>query len=371
MSENKYMTNKLANTALTAAIILTAVIIGSASASALSYGTNKSTDVNVTITSEVALDVEPKTLQYSGVSIGSQVVETDRQFRGVTIENTGSEYIDKIWANTSTPDNRPFGSGLPSEYDAGNFLQIKPNLSQSSVSGAAVSDYFFVNRKEFKVPDSALPAYIVAPEDEITLAQTGTTVASENGEIHVGRFRRGAEELWFIIATDETNGGNDDCDGNSENAMMRVANVSATSSRLGTVDFTDDGPSDGIPQYDEYLIEENTGSSVYGQADSQVDLAFSTKTLTYDVLTTCSGASTMDALRTRFAVDPADTTDMVSEGYTTEFIVNAGNTASNMLLPGGTVPLETAIQVPTGVAEGEVSQGTLTLFATANTTAQR
>lgn len=371
MSENKYMKNKLGNTALTAAIILTAIIIGSASASALTYGTNKSTDVNVTITSEVALDVEPKTLQYSGVSIGTQVVETDRQFRGVTIENTGSEYIDKIWANASVPNSRPFGSGLPSAYDAGNFLQIKPNLSESSVSGAAVSDYFFVNRKEFKVPDSELPAYIVAPEDQVTIPQTGTTVAAESGEIHTGRFRRGSEELWFIIGTDETDGGDDDCDGVTENAFMRIANVSATSSRLGTVDFTDDGPSDGIPQYDEYNIEENTGSSIYGQTDAQVDFTYNNKELTYDVLTHCSGSTTMDTIRTRFAVDPADTSDMVSQGYTTEFIVNAGNTASNMLLPGSTFPLETAIQVPTGVAEGEVSQGTLTLFATANTSAQK
>ena len=380
------MRKKATNTALGTFVILTAAVLGmSFSATAqLTAGSNKSTDVNVSITSEVALDVEPKTLQYSNVDVGSQTVRTDRQYKGITVENTGSEYIDRIWANASMPNSRPFGTGRPSAYNAGNFLQIKPNLSQSgiSASGAAVSNYYYVNRREFRIPDSSVPAYIVAPPSQITFPN-GNTVATDgdtnDGAIYIGRMRRGSQELWWLLATPQTNGGQDDCDGtqstdNGASAMLRLANVSSTTSRLGTVDFRDRSVSGAPGNWIEYVIEQNPNSGQYGQADQAVTFDYDTKDLSMDVLTRCSGGNTADLIRTRFAADVVDTTDLTTNGYATELILQGGNTASNMLLPGESLPLETAVQVPTGVAAtssgNQISQGKLTLFATANTTAQ-
>ena len=364
MSENKHMKNKLVNTTLTASIILTAVIIGSTlGAAQITVDTKKSTDINVTVNQEVALDVDPKTLSYSNVNVGEQVTTSDRDYRGITVENTGSEYIDKIWVNASTPSQRPFGSGIPTRYDAGNFMQVKLNTTDAGVDGAIVDKYYFINRQEFEVPESSLPAYIVAPEDQVTLPNQGT-VASNSGDVKVGRFRRGNEELWFIIATAEDDS-SDNCDGTTgEDSMLRIANVSSTPSRLGTVDFTDDNNGG----WKEYNIDE-FGSTMYGISEQSIPLEYSTETLNYDILTSCDNS--MNTVRTKFAVDVFDTNDLTTSGSETEFLVNAGTTPGNMLLPGSTLPIQTAVQVPTGVAAGEVTQGKLTLFATANVSAQK
>ncbi|MFB6115974.1 MAG: hypothetical protein ABEK10_00540 [Candidatus Nanosalina sp.] len=376
------MRKKATNTALGTLVVLSAAVLGmtfSASAQ-LTAGSNKSTDVNVSITSEVALDVEPKVLQYSNVDVGSQTVKTDRQYKGITIENTGSEYIDRIWANASMPNSRPFGTGKPSQYNAGNFLQIKPNLSQSgiSASGAAVSHYYFVNRREFRIPESSVPAYIVAPPSKITF-QNGNTVASDadatSGTIYIGRMRRGAQELWWLLATPETDGGGDDCDGTQNTLpILRLANVSSTASRLGTVDFRDRSVSGAPGNWVEYAIGENPNMASYGIASRAVTFKYKNKELSMDVLTKCSGGNTANIVRTRFAVDVLDADDLTTQGYASELILAGGNTASNMLLPGKSLPIKTAVQVPTGVAAtssgNQITQGKLTLFATANQTAQ-
>jgi hypothetical protein len=369
MSENKDMEKKLATTALTVSLVLASILISiSTTGLAVTQDAKKNVSVNVSIATEVSVDVEPKTLVYSGASVGTQYNQTDRQYRGVTIENTGSEYIDQIWINSSMPGTRPFGTGKPSSYNAGNFLQVLPNMSSKDVTGANAQNYYFVNRREFKIPDSSVPSYIVAPEDQITFPE-GPSVSDQNGAIHISRFRRGDESIWYMLATSATDGGNNDCDGSSAYNVIRVGNTPATPAQLGTVDFTDDGP-DGEPaDYTEYDIEQLSNSAGYGIANGSVSLPFEDASPAYDLLTNCDTETHHDSVRTRYAVDTLDTQDLTTAGFESEFIIQAGDTAQNMLLPGDTVPLEMAIEVPTGVAEGEVSQGTMTVFATANTTA--
>jgi hypothetical protein len=371
MSENQNMEKKLATTALTTFIVLASILIAisTTGVAQLTSDANKSVDVNVSIATEVAVDVEPKTLVYTGASVGQQYNQTDRQYRGVTVENTGSEYIDQIWLNASMPNSRPFGTGRPGDYNAGNFMQVLPNMSSKDVTGANENNYLYVNRKEFKIPDSSVPSYIVAPRDQISYPGSGQTVENQGGEIHTGRFRRGDESIWFIIATTATDGGDNDCDGSSTDSTLRIGQTPATPNQLGTVDFTDDGP-DGEPaDFNEYQLE-TTQSAQYGVANRSVTLQFSDASVSYDVLTHCNERTTMDTVRTKFSPNVLDTQDLTTSGYATEFVVQAGDTATNMLLPGDTVPLKTAIEVPTGVAAGDVSQGTMTVFATANTTAQ-
>lgn len=359
------MEKKLATTTLTVSLVLASILISiSTTGLAITEDAKKNVSVNVSIASEVAVDVEPKTLVYSGASVGTQYNQTDRQYRGVTIENTGSEYIDQIWINSSMPNSRPFGTGQASQYNAGNFLQVLPNMSSKDVTGANAQSYLFVNRREYKISESAVPSYIVAPESQITMEE-----GSNPAVVHVGRFRRGDEALWFVIATSSTDGGNDDCDGSNTEEIIRIGDTPATPNQLGTVDFTDDGP-DGEPaDWTEYEIETLTSSAEYGHANASVTLPYQDASPSYDLLTNCDGETHMDAVRTKYAVDVLDTQDLTTSAYASEFIIQAGNTAQNMLLPGDTVPLEMAIEVPTGVAEGEVSQGTMTVFATANTSA--
>ncbi len=360
--------NKAKNSSILTATILTLSIIAlSGSAASITSDANETTDVNVTITSEVAIDVEPNVLQYSSIDVGTQQTVTDRNFGGVTIENTGSEYIDKVWVNASVPQSRPFGTGRPTNYDAGNFLQIRPRMNTTGVAGSSVGEYHFVNRREFGMPEGSVPTYIVAPASEVSF-DSGATVSSTGGDVVVGRFRRGQEHIWFIIASPD--GSTCDNSGNpTPGPMIRVGDTSSTPNRLGTVDFTDDNSG----EWTEYQIAENSASTTYGIANSAVTLQWSNpnEDPRYDVLTTCDTTDeNSNVVRTRYAIDYDGTTDLVTNGYQSEYVIDAGVTAGNMLLPGGTVPLQTAIEVPTGVAEGQVELGTLNLVATANTTAQ-
>ncbi|MFB6241450.1 MAG: hypothetical protein ABEJ36_01445 [Candidatus Nanosalina sp.] len=358
------MKNKHYTSIAALATILTLSVIGLTSTGlSITANASETTDVNVTIASEVAVDVEPNILQYKNVSVGTQVNKTERSFSGITIENTGSEYIDRIWVNASEPENRPFGTGIPGNYDAGNFLQVKPQLNSLGVSGASVSEYHFVNRIEYEIPPSRVPTYIVAPENQVTLPN-GQTVSAVGGDIKVGRFRRGDEHIWFIIATPDTA----NCEGGNSNpgAMIRVGDTSSTPSRLGTVDFTDDNSG----AWTQYQIDTLSNTGTVGIAGSAVTLNFKNDSPKYDLLTHCDSSSSY-VTRERFAVDYDGATDLQSNGYATQYILRSANTADTMLLPGGTIPLPVAIEVPTGVAEGNVELGQLRILATANTTAQR
>lgn len=335
--------------------------------------TSEGSDINVGISSTTAIDVKPNSLDFSSIDVGGQVTEEttgDNIFGSFTLENIGSEYIDRVWVEGSSVTQDPFGTGDPQNYDAGNFLQVKPNNATPSGVNGDDSVYHYVNRYEFSASWSnstnEIPSYIRAAPSE-TLS-SGTAA-----DTYVGRIRAGDEWYFYTITTDSST---DVCDG-SAGAELRIGNTKHSSSAFGTVDFTSDGT-----DYSTYSIQETNGE--YGLSGSTVDLTFDVNgesvTRSYDLLTRCDVSGTSQdphTIRTRYNVRAGDLEDITisdsgttdASGSQTQFLLSTG-TASDMLLPGEQLVVDAAVEVPQGVPQGSVQSGTLTFHVTSDADAQ-
>ncbi len=359
---------------LSLAAILTVAVLMFSSTAVAQDATENST-VNVTVTSEIAIDVHPENLNFPSASVGSQVTTSDRGFTAIEVENIGSEYIDKIWLNATKPSDDPFGTGIPDNYDAANFLQVRPNNQSGLLTGDS-DDFHYVNRVEFG-STTDYPSYIDVD---------GQFNSANPDDVIVGRLRLADEEYFYAIPV----GSDGTCDGTSTDfdggsGIIRIGNTSHTSDRLGTVDFDDTADVQSSIDWTEYSINE-LSSSDYGITGAGPDTpngvnlwkdkgTASEVNRTYDLLTICdtskSAASTPHVVRTRYNPEAGGADDLTTaNSQAAQYILNAGVTTSNMLTPGDGVTIDTAVEVPQGVSEGDVSQGTVTVLVTANTTAQ-
>ena len=347
--------------------------------------TNQNSQIDVTVTSTTSIDIRPTSLSFPSMDVGTQETIADgpqdeNEFGSISLENIGSEYIDRVWVGSTDTTDDPFATGLPGEYNAGNFLQVKPaNSTSKSSIGGNTSAYHYVNRHEFANSwddnQSDIPSYIEADPTQVL-------PSTDAQDTYVGRLRAGDEWYFYTIVTGSTN---DQCDGNG-NAVLRVGNTPHTSSQFGTVDFTatENG---GTGDYSEYTIQ--TTSGAYGLTASTVrlDLNGGDKYREYDILTACSDSNGLGSvsetdphtIRTRYNVQAGGIEDLTASadgdagdnaGTTTQFLLDAGS-SSNMLFPGESMTVDTAVEVPQGVPEGGVSQGDLTFYVTSDYDAQK
>lgn len=315
-------------------------------------------EVTVGVSSTIAVDVQPANLDYSGAVVGNRNTSSDRGFGAIEIDNTGSEYINRIWLNTSIPSSDPYGTGTASSYNAGNFLEVKPDSSGTVLTGDE-SVWHPVNKKVFMVSnddpngnsDTNVPSFIQVPD-------------SNWDPYEAGRIRRGNESIYFAIGgeTDNT------CSGSGSD-VVRVGNVSQTDTRLGTVDFT----SSTEYGWTEYSLNQVTGNS-YGITADGVNLnwTYSSGDEQVDLLTKCDDTNEQpNVIANKYnpTVEGAD--DLTSgNGQNTQYLLEeTSGTTGNMLAPGNTVTVNTAIDVPLGVAEGSVDPGNLRVLITADTDA--
>lgn len=311
-------------------------------------------DVTVGVSSTIAVDVQPANLDYSNAQVGVRNTSSDRGFGAIEIENTGSEYINRIWLNTSVPTQDPFATGLPSAYDSGNFLEVRP---QDGLAGDS-AEWHYVNRKEYMSSDD-------------TTANGVTDIPSfiqvdgyASAPYEVGSVRRGNETIYFAIDASSTD---DTC--NADTATLRVGNVSSTDSRLGTVDFT----SSTEYGWTEYTLG-SLSNSDYGAAGVELNWSYTNNDQPneYDLLTRCAPTSEQPhVFVNRYNINTAGAQDISSEtaAQFTQFLLDTDN-AGSMLAPGELATVETAINVPEGVAEGSVDPGTLRVLITADEEAQ-
>lgn len=333
---------------------------------------DESSNVEVGVSSTTSIDVRPESLTFTGLEVGSQVTEETTGtniFGSLTLENIGSEYIDQVWASASSIDSDPFGTGDPNNYNAGNFLQIKPaNATDGGVKGDD-SIYHYVNRYEFanswSNSSSEIPPYIEADPTQVLSS-------GDAQDTYVGRIQAGDEWYFYTIATGTSN---NVCDG-SGNAVLRIGNSVHDSSNFGTVDFTNGGPGD----YTELGIQTTSGN--YGLADAtvNVDVDGGSTTREYDILTQCdtadSSASDPHIIRTRYNVQAGGIADLTetggggsdTAGSTAQFLLEAGGASEN-LLPGEHLAVDTAIEVPQGVPQGDVQSGSITFYVTSDDSA--
>jgi hypothetical protein len=332
------------------------------------------------------VDINPTSLLYTSngfrnIQPGDFNATSDNNFTGIEIENSGSKNLTDVRIRSSEPTDRPFDTGVSTEYDAGNFIQVRPQegigiLTSPGLGGGSENGnndetgYYNPARVDFNASGDGL-SYIKTPTTEGT---AGTNVW------RYGRFRAGDEEFFWAIKT--TPGSNSDantCDGENGNAVIRYGNEPHTDSQIGTVDFTDDNSGN----YEEIAIEDPTAADPYGRVNN-TDLEFNDGTvkdytvLTYcgvdgEQLTTDSGREVDDTFVVRTRYDrkplasnsrlPQTDSPLIQDDDSNPSLQNLIDTSSNDFVPGDHFTLETAIEVPRGTAQGGVDTGDLTIRA--------
>ena len=403
-------------------------------------------NIDMAVTSAVQLDVKPEALNYPQMEVGQRKINSERDFTSLNLQNTGSEYIDSIWASASTPENDPFRQGvsgasgdsdsLTDAHDAGNFMQIRPQNASGSLDNAINSDvtgYHFLNRKEFSIgaklkngDDSTagnwdqVPDFINAnpgnndmhfidfantnglssgqnPEtiDTATLTESANYTNTQPAEVHVGTFRVADRDYYYALLLQS--------EGQSYGGELRVADASYKDKvdagditepgnskvayhdgdTFGVYDFTDEGAPNEPVRWRAYEVSQ-LGSSSLGVV-SGLDLRANPDSLnfpdtesyttglnrTYDVVVNATTGNRAELTRTRFNVAPESVAnvgsgnDLANAGVAanTEYILKTG-TSSEMLQPAESIAIDTGIEVPRGVVQGQVNQGTLTIAMT-------
>lgn len=372
----------------TLAITLLAVAMASQGAAQVTSDGQDNTSINVSIASEVAIDIDPTELTYSSLSLGQQTVDSDRGFGAIELENVGSEYIDRIWANATqlTSPEAQFGTGTETDFNAGNMFQIKPDNASGLLQGDS-SDYSYVNRREYATyNESQKPSYIVAPEDAQYETQGGT---GNPNDVALGRIRVADQERFFAIPT------NGKCNGEGSNTFntLLVAKKAHNSTETAPVDFTSGGDFSYIPgdDYYKYNISTTDAGSSYGvTAESEdpdpagvtIDVS-GTGDREYDILTKCDtnngggSSGTVDEIydnphliRTRYNIEAAGANNLATDSNApvTQYLLNSQNNVDGQLPPGQAVTVDTAIEVPRGIPEGIVDSGQFRLIVTADKT---
>lgn len=335
-----------------------------ASAAAISSQGTDSSSVDVTVASQIGVQIDPASLSYSTVFPGSINKTSDKGLTSLEIENTGSENITRVWLSTSVPRDNPFGTGTSGSYDAGNFVVVRPTNEISGVAGSSVFKY--VDRREYN--ESNTLSYIKT-------SAGGTTQ-------RYGRFKVGNEEFFWEIEAGQAPGTSGAanpsiCDGTGSSPKLLVGNKPHTGSNLGTADFR----SSNSANYASYTINDLSTSDTFGVAKG-VDLNVSSGNRTYDILTYCGDSSATAqsnetfTQRVSYDVKPGSSTENLGSGQIVPSDLAAVGTSSKYMLnstgstdqfkPGQHFSVKTGVQIPRGAAVGSVGTGSLDVFISTN-----
>jgi len=174
--------------------------------------TSEST-IDIEISAETSVNVDPYAFAYTGVTPGTLADNSSEanNYYAFQIENIGSNNITDVWANVSQPADSPFATGDPTEYDAGNFIQL------ANDTGAG---FWFVDRVEF--PEVNTLVYLTDPNGAIPPAEADYTY---------GRIRNADQEYFWMI--DNSSGV---CDTSAIAAY--IGNTPHNKTQSGTIDFS-------------------------------------------------------------------------------------------------------------------------------------
>lgn len=280
-------------------LVISALVFGGL-AGAATDSNPVSTDV--TVNAKTIVDITPTSVQFSG-----DPGTTSTIWDNFTIENVGSTDILQIWANVTQPGTDPFGTGVSSNYDAGNMIGLRNTTGSGSI--------YVIDRKEF---NSTVPPYVTMP--------AGCTDMNASGRIRLDN-----EEFFFCA---EKGGGG----AGYANGTIYISQSPHNETNLGDVDLSDNVGT----------VLSKTDSDLYGAAD--ITLA-SNPTEDYCVALRSNG-NFLRLIGWNTALDTAGACNNDRRIY------------SGTLNPGQTMVIGIGARIPYGVAQGALSQGTLRIVAT-------
>ncbi|GEM_PF-4480010 len=74
----------------------------------------------------------------------------------MTIENTGTVTISTIYATITTTNTNPYGTGISTNYNTGNFILLRNSTNTST-------DMFYIKNKNF---NETPPIYLILPDSQ-------------------------------------------------------------------------------------------------------------------------------------------------------------------------------------------------------------
>ncbi|EGQ43340.1 MAG: hypothetical protein J07AB43_13310 [Candidatus Nanosalina sp. J07AB43] len=214
--------------------------------------------------------------------------------------------------------------------------------------------------------EDEVPSFIVAPNgtSEVTIGGSGDSSGTSPSEIEKGALRVGGQEYYFVVLEDPGGG----CTG-AGSAEVRIADTPFTSSQEGTIDFTDDGPDDQPIDYTVHTVNEiESGNGVGVVNPKNDDPRVNLGSREYSLLTSCDPAvadNRENILRTRYNPTASAFNDLSANGGGTQFIFSAPDEDTS-IQPNQFITLDTAVEVPRGVDQGQLETGTFRVYVTSD-----
>jgi len=164
-------------------------------------------NVSVTINQKCIVDISPASLNWSTpLDPGSEGA-----YKYIQIENMGSVNLTHIWFNNSYPSSRPFGTGLSTAYDSGNFMTISNNTDGQP--------YYFPNSVEYN--ESTPIIYLKGPD------------SNTPPQVPYGRFRNASREYFWAVTSGATN---------YTTGNFYIGDTPHTQTQTGDADLSDNSP---------------------------------------------------------------------------------------------------------------------------------
>ena len=219
----------------------------------------------------------------------------------LTINNTGTQPISTIYVYTTVPSANPTASGISTNYDAGNFI-----LFQNQTN-----NLFYANHLEF---NETVPVYIRQPANVVS----------------VGRFRFFNGDFFWALTAGSTN--------NCTNGSIYMSSKMHNSTSIGDADLTDNFV---------------TFSVIDNGARGATDINAGTNGYCAIVESNCQKVT---FVKWNQGNTPFDSGSVCNK----DNYLFSGN-----IQPNQTVNFTIFEDVPRGVANGTLTQGTITAVASA------
>jgi len=306
---------------LKVAVLVALLVMAAQTVSALQVDDNESATLDITIAAQTWVNIDPEALSWTGVNPGDVGGSTEEanNYYAIQIENIGSNNISHVWFNASNPTTRPFATGSPTNYNAGNFVVL------SNETGP--ENYYFINRLEFN--ESKTLVYLTDP---------GGTMPPDSSTYYYGRIRNASKEwFWFVQPT----GVPSECNGTGVNFW--IGGTPHTREATGSVDFSSCGGTLDSPG-------SGCGTGTLTKDDdannwAYADISLGGQKYTIAVYRTCEKVMVSHWNKDAPGADETGT--------------NAAYFYEGTLTPGNSVAARIKVFVPYGVAVGSVTQGTI------------